>query len=134
MKFLAGSNSGGEKSKVEFVVLADKKEAVFSDSVTVGEKITISLSGKDSGVVKKVEAKPSKLLTFDNINGMYYNNELEDKEDSYIYIEAECNENDLAVSVGESVLKVGSYISVRGKGYATEGHIVAITMGGESND
>ena len=84
--------------------------------------------------MKKVEAKPAQMLTFDNINGLYYNNELDGKEDSYIYIEAECNENDFALSVGESVLKVGSYISVRGKGYATEGHIVAITAGGDSNE
>lgn len=129
-----GKKSVGEKSKVEILVLATDKEKGFSDSIKVGEEIIISLSEKDTGVVKKVESSPSKLLTFNDTEGIYYNNEQEDKEDSYIYIEAECVEDDHSVVVGETILKVGSYIAVRGKGYATEGHIVALNVGGENND
>ena len=134
VKVLGGTDKGNsnmKESKVEFLVLANDKEKGFVDSITPGDDIIISLSGKDSGVVKKVEALPANILTFDNIKGEYINNENDEKEDAYICIEAECTEDERNIIIGETIIKVGSYIAVRGKGFATEGHIVKINVGGE---
>lgn len=123
-----------ETGKVEIVVLADNKEIGFADAVKVGEPITISLSEKDSGVVTKVDTKASTLTSFNSAKGIYYEKSLNSKEDVYIYIEADCIVNDKAVRVGDTVLKVGEFTSVRGKGYATECHIVGVNPGGETNE
>lgn len=134
VKILGTTSGGGEKSKAEIVVLADSKETGFADAVKVGESITISLNEKDSGTVTKVESEPAKVLTFDSVNGVYHNSSVDAKEDVYIYIEADCSVNERAITVGETVVKVGEYTSVRGKGYATECHIVGVTVRGEDNE
>jgi len=131
VKILGGKASGTEMTTAQVVVLADNKNIGFSEAVKIEEWAAISLSEQDGGIVKAVKAQPSKLTALDSINGVYNNVEIPQKEDVYIYIDVECAQNERAITVGETVIKVGENISVRGKGYATEGHIVEINVGGE---
>ena len=130
VKMLGGKASGTEKTTAQIVVLADNKNIGFSEAVKIDEWAAISLSEQDGGVVRDVKAQPSKLTALDSINGVYNNVEIPEKEDVYIYIDVECTQNERAITVGKTVVKVGENISVRGKGYATEGHIVEINAGG----
>ena len=131
VKILGGKASDTKKTTAQVVVLADDKNIGFSEAVKIDEWAAISLSEQDGGIVKDVKFQPSKLTALDSINGVYNNVEIPDKEDVYIYMDVECTQNERAITVGETVIKVGENISVRGKGYATEGHIVEINIGGE---
>ena len=129
-----GSSGNGVKSKVDFTVLADSKELGFSNAIKPGDEVVINLSTEDKAVVKKVEAAPSKILTFNSNDGIYSNRENDKKEDVFITLEADADEDDISIVTGETIIRVGAYTVVKGKGYATEGHIVEIKAGGEDSE
>ena len=125
------SSSNTETVKREIVIMATDKDTGFADAVRVNERATISLTAKDGGIVTRVESEPNVIMTFDAINGTYQNVENEAKEDVYIYVDVECEEDEKAIKVGGTIVRVGEAISIRGKGYATQGHIVQINDGGD---
>ena len=51
--------NGAQKQKVQFKVMLQRQDKGFADAVTVGDKVTISLTEKDGGVVKEVKPKPA---------------------------------------------------------------------------
>lgn len=115
-----------EKSAVEFTVLVAEKDISFADAITVGGRVTLSLTEKDGGVVKNVEAKVAEKLAFNSIDGSYSIQKIEDKRDVYVTVVADVKESDLAVKTGGTEIRVGEKIPVRGKGYATEGYIIEV--------
>ena len=131
VKVLGSGAAATEKSKVEVVVMASSKDKGFAEAVRIGEKATLSLTEKDGGIVTEVKAEPTVSMTFDSINGTYQNVSNEEKEDVYIYVEADCDVSDKYIKTGGTVIRVGEKISVRGKGYATEGYVVEIHEGGD---
>ena len=115
-----------EKSKVEFTVLISEKDISFADAMTIGDRVTLSLTEKDGGVLKNIEAKVAETVTFNSIDGSYKIQQIEDKRDIYLTIEADVEKSDLAVKTGGTEIRVGEEIPVRGKGYATSGYIIEV--------
>lgn len=126
IKFAPSLFADKKKSAVEFTVLVAEKDISFSDAITVGGRVTLSLTEKDGGVVKNVEAREAEKLAFNSIDGSYSIQKIEDKRDVYVTVEAEVEETDLAVKTGGTEIRVGEKIPVRGKGYATEGYIIEV--------
>ncbi len=120
-----------QSNKVEIVVMASKKSKGFSEAVKIGEKANLSLTEKNGGIVTRVEKKPASTLTLNSVLGTYQNVLNEEKEDVYIYVEAECDISDKHIKIGDTIVRVGENIAIRGKGYASEGFVVQINEGGD---
>ena len=117
---------GAENEKVDFTVLIQNEGENFADAITVGDRVTISLTEKDGGIVKNVETKPAVTLAYNSIDGTYASETIEGKYDVYVTIEAEMDINDLALKTGGTAVKVGAEVPVRGKGYASMGYVIEI--------
>lgn len=125
-KVFGGNVDTGDKTTVEAVVLLSEEENQVADAISEGDKITVSLTEKDSGVLKKKEIKEAEKMVYDSINGEYTTTVVEDRVDIYATVELEVTESDLAYSTGSTVVKVGEKIPFRGKGYALEGYVIEI--------
>ena len=119
-------NTHSEKATVEAVMLITSQEPEFADALTVGDRITMSLTEKDSGVLKDFRVGPAKAMVYNSIDGTYKMEEIPNKIDVYATIELECSVSDLAFTVGSTDIKVGTSTPFRGKGYATYGYIIEI--------
>ena len=118
--------SSDKQEKVEFTVLVQNQDQGFADAISAGDKVTISLTEKDGGIVKNVKAEPAVTLAYNSIDGEYSNEVVEGKCDVYITVEAEADVSDLAIKTGGTAIKVGADIPVRGKGYASSGYVIEI--------
>lgn len=116
----------GENNKVEFTVLLTDREKGFSEAFAEGDKVTLSLTEKDGGVIKSVSAEDTNQMVYNSMTGEYSNIINPSKEDITLVIEAECSINDMAIKTGDTAIKVGVDIPVRGKGYATSGYIIDV--------
>ncbi len=126
VKFAPSLLTKTEKSKAEFTVLISEKDISFAEAMSVGDRVTLSLTEKDGGVVKDIDVKTAETLAFDSIDGSYNIEEIEDKRDIYVTIEADVKTSDLSVMTGGTEIRVGEQIPVRGKGYATNGFIIEV--------
>lgn len=115
-----------EKAKVDFTVLLSAEDKGFSDAMSVGDNVTLSFTEKDGGVIKTIEARPAEYMVFDSINGEYKVQRVEDQEDIYVTIESDVDITDLYVKTGDTEIRTGEEIPVRGKGYASSGYIISV--------
>ena len=115
-----------EKKKVTVTVMIAEKDEEVAAAMNEGDKVILSLTERDSGTVTAVKAEPSKRLTYNSIEGNYDYINIENKEDIYVTIEADCNITDTAAMTGSTDIKVGKQIPVRGKGYAANGYIISM--------
>lgn len=112
--------------QVEFTIQITGKDEGFSETMKEGDKVTLSLTEKDGGIIKGIETTSAQTMVFDSLTGEYKIVTLDEKEDIYLTVEANCAIDEKAISVGDTKIKVGTDIPVRGKGYATSGFIIAV--------
>lgn len=119
--------SGGAKNeKVSFVVMLQEKEPELLDAMKAGDRVTISLTEKDGGVITDVKGEVAKTLAYNSIDGTYSNQLVDGKVDIYVTVEADCTVSETAAKAGDTAIKVGTEVPVRGKGFASMGFIIAI--------
>ncbi len=107
------------------VLLADKEKAL-ADSMKVGDRVTMSLTEKDGGVITGIDVTPAKKAVFDSISGMYVTQEIPNKCDIYVTLDVDAQVSDVAVKDGSVILQVGAETPIRGKGYASMGYTIAV--------
>lgn len=112
--------------KVAFTVMIQDREKGLADTMKAGDKVTLSLTEKDGGVITGVHTQPTVAMVYDSIDGSYRNEVNDEREDIYIDIEADCTVSDKAIQTGDTKIKVGQEIPVRGKGYASNGYVIEI--------
>lgn len=112
--------------KVSFTVMIQDREKGLADTMTAGDKVTLSLTEKDGGIIKEVKTEPTVVMVYDSIKGEYRNEVNAEREDIYITIEADCDVNDKVMKTGDTTIRVGEGIPIRGKGYAANGYIIEI--------
>lgn len=115
-----------ERSKAEFTILISEKDESFAEAMSVGDRVTLSLTEKDGGVIKDIKTEPAQLMVFDSISGVYKIQSLEDKSDIYVTVEADAEATELAIKTGDTKIRVGEQVPVRGKGYAANGYIIEV--------
>lgn len=115
-----------DKEKVEFTVMMGEKEPEYGEAIKVGDNVTISFTEKDGGVVKDVRIEQAKRHAYNSVDGTYSIEPVNDKVDVYVTIEAEATATDTLIKTGDTPLKVGLGIPVRGKGYAAMGYIITV--------
>ena len=111
---------------ITFTVMLPQQDDNFAEAVQIGDKVTISLTEKDGGVVKEVKSEPATAIAFNSIDGSYANEVIEGKTDVYVTVEADVVSSDLALKTGGTAVKVGAEVPVRGKGYAAMGYVIEI--------
>ena len=118
---------GKSKSeKVTFVVMMQEKDIELAEAMKAGDKVTLSLAEKDGGIIKDVSYVPATRQTFSSMNGVYTDVPVENKVDLYVTVEADCIISETAAKTGDTAIKVGTDIPVRGKGFASSGYIITI--------
>lgn len=118
--------TASENEKVSFTVMMSEKSPELAEAMKAGDKVTLSLTEKDGGIIKEVKTEPSERLTLNSIDGKYVNEPVANKVDIYVTVEADCTISDKAIKTGDTAIKVGTDIPVRGKGYAASGYIITI--------
>lgn len=111
---------------INFTVMLPQQDENFAAAIKEGDKVTISLTEKDGGVVKAVRSEPATAIAFNSIDGSYANEVINGKSDVYVTVEANVTSTDLALKAGGTAIKVGSDIPIRGKGYASTGYVIEI--------
>lgn len=126
MKGIPMLKSGTEETDAECTVLISNVEKELGEAMQVGDTVTMSLTEKDGGVIKDVQIKPAELSAYNSISGEYITQTIADKYDIYVTIGVKAKESDTAITVGSTIIKVGSETPVRGKGYAATGYTIDI--------
>ncbi len=125
-KVFGTQKATGDTKTIEAVVLIAKADKEAADAITKGDNITISLTEKDTAVLKDINIEDAETMVFNAIDGKYIIETIEDKVDIYATIELDATENDYAFKTGSTVVKVGEKLPFRGKGYALEGYVIEI--------
>ena len=122
------SKAKGDTTKIEAVILLAKEDPEVAEAIenAKGGEVTVSLTEKDTGVLKNVEVKDAETMVYNSIDGKYAIEPVEGKVDIYATVELEVTENDYAYTCGSTVVKVGESMPFRGKGYALEGYVITI--------
>lgn len=121
-----GSSVKTEAQQVEFTVMISDREKGLADTMSAGDKVTLSFMEKDGGVIKDVKTEPSTIMVYDGIEGVYRNEINQEREDIYVTVTADCEVSERAIKTGDTMIKVGMNVPIRGKGYATSGYIIEI--------
>ncbi len=132
-KMLGGKTSSGNKTAIEVQIHIANQDAALGEAIKagIGDEVTLSLTEKDSGILKAVDIKPAEIMVYDSIKGEYKLDTAGDNVDIYATVEAEVEETDYAFLAGSTQIKVGNATPFRGKGYATEGNVIVIEKVGE---
>ena len=135
-KFFGGKLTHGTKTTIEAQILIANQPAQLGTAIEAGkgEDVTLSLTEKDSGVLKDAKIVPAEVVVYDSINGEYKIQHSETNVDIYATVNIAVEENDYAFLAGTTQIKVGSAIPFRGKGYASEGNVITISKEVGSND
>lgn len=115
-----------ETTKAVYTVMLNGKDKEFSNAITVGDTVSISNKEKDTGVVTDVKSMPAESIQLDSINGTYSKGEIQNKQDVYVTIESKVTATDSLIKAGNTPIKVGLSMPVRGKGYASMGFVVEL--------
>ena len=107
------------------VLLADKEKAL-AEAMHVGDRVTMSYTEKDGGVITDISVTPAKKTVFDSISGTYVTQDVDDKCDIYVTLDVDAEVTDTSIESGSVVMKVGSDTPIRGKGYASSGYMIVI--------
>ncbi len=103
-------------------------EKALIDEIEVGDTIFLTVDNVDPAtIIAKQEATPTTLLAFDEATNSYVETSTEEGVyKSLITIEAEVRENDANIYAGNTPLKVGAPVFVKGKGYSSKAYIVEL--------
>lgn len=126
VKTFGKSTLKGESKTIDAVVLIAKEDQYVGEAIKAGDTITVSLTEKDTGVLKDVRIEDAVTMVYNSIDGVYQTETVEGKVDIYATVELEVTENDYAFATGSTVVKVGEKMPFRSKGYALEGFIIEI--------
>lgn len=131
VKMFSTATVGGEGKTIQATVLLARQEKTVADAINAGDKITVSLTEKDSGILKSIDVQDARTMVYNAIDGEYVNENVEGMVDIYATVELDVTETELAYTTGSTFVKVGEKMPFRGKGYALEGFVISIDEQGK---
>lgn len=117
---------GGDSKKIEVEVLIANQDESLADALHIGDEVTVSLTEKDSGILRNFRAEQAETMVYDSINGEYNNVPVENRIDIYATVELDVKESDYAFRAGSTIIQVGTDLPFRGKGFASKGFVITI--------
>ncbi len=119
---------GLDGTKAIFTVeLSDGTLELFNQ-MQVGDVVNIALDSVDYATITEIsEPTPTMVQAFDTITGKYkFAAPQNPRYTAFITVEAEANENESSIYVGNTEVKVGKPVFIKGKGYSGKGFIVKL--------
>ena len=120
--------NGASLKKISYTVMAENVSGDVEKFITEGEKIYNSSNYDYLGVLKSFKIVPQQAYNYNIVTGEYEKYEVPDKYCVYMEIEGNGNETVKEITVEGTLVKVGKYINVKGKGYAFGGYMVDISL------
>ena len=115
-----------QSTTATFTVLIAAQEPGVADAMHVGDSVSLSYTDKDGGRLVDIQTQPAETMTFDSIAGEYKTETIEGKEDIFVTVEADVNASDTYIKTGETFIRVGSQMPIRGKGYVASGFVISL--------
>lgn len=122
----------GESLTLEFSVEVAAGEASIIDIAKPGDAVT--LSGKSRAIIKEVTYKPAQKLVLDQISGEYKLETIPDKFDIVATVAASATQTDKDICISNTPVKVGSKMSLEGRGFAVNGAIIDMKLLNENGE
>lgn len=126
MLIVSPAKDKGTPHQLEFVVEMPTTTYDISELVKVGDKV--SLLGKDSATVTKVEAKAARKLVLDSISGKYKYSIVPEKFDVLVTLTGDAVETEREIAIGSTPIRIGSTMSVEGRGYSINGAVIDMEL------
>ncbi len=126
MFFAGGKNVDSTNNLVEYDIEITLKTKEYADVIKVGDDIRDSVKGNYLGKVIDVQVMPSTKVTEDLENGKYIQAEVPNRYDIVLTLEANGMVTSSSIAAEGSQIAVGKRMYIKGKGYASEGYILAI--------
>ncbi len=120
------ANSKGTAKKLEFSVLVPMSTEDIASLVKTGD--TVTLSAKGDVTVKKTQVTPASKLSLDAVAGQYKLSMVPEKVDIIVTAEGSATESDQQITVGKTPVRVGTSISLDGRGYSLTGTVLEMNL------
>ncbi len=111
---------------VYFTVQMKEEPANFADNIRIGDKINDSTRGYYYGTVSDVTVEPMTEPEPDLVNNAMKRSVVPDRY--FVNVTIKCNgtESDTAITAEGQKITIGKELTIKGKGYAGEGFVVAL--------
>ncbi len=126
MFFAGGKNVDNTNKIVEYDIEITLKTKEYADVIKVGDSIRDSVKGNYLGKVVDVQVLPATKVTEDLENGKFIQAEVPNRYDIVLSLEANGTVTSSNITAEGSEIAVGKRMYIKGKGYASEGYILAI--------
>ncbi len=113
-------------NKVVYKIRTSESTPKGFDMIEEGTTIFDGLKNYNIGKIIKKEYEPSTRFAVNESKKVFEKNELEDKIDIILTIEADATSTDKEILVGDYELKIGNETFIKGKGYAGGGYVISI--------
>lgn len=106
---------GTKSVNVEFEAQIALLDENVADLIKEGD--TVNLMGRDAATVKEVTTTPGKKMVFNSLAGTYDFEDYPNKVDVNLIITATGSESDTEIKIGNTIIRTGSNVPIKGKGY-----------------
>lgn len=122
------ADSGDKNVKAIIEIEFMKKDEYLTELPKVGDSVTIGVKEKMPAVVTKVEARPAEEVSYDLNVGSASWQEIPNKYDIYITMEADAVETKDRININGSPIRIGDSDAVRAKGWAGHGFVTKLDI------
>lgn len=129
---ISPAKKDGEQKQLTFVVEVQTTTLDVLNLVKAGD--TVTLSGRSDATIQDVKFAPAQKLVLDHTTGKYKLSEVPEKFDVYATVTAPATETDKDISVGNTAVKVGSKLSLEGRGYSINGAVLEMSLYDENGE
>jgi len=98
----------------------------FHEKISIGDTIEDSSKGYYYGVVYGIEVEPTVMVTLDSVNQQMVRAEVPKRETVLLTVKCDGTESDAEIQANGQVIKIGQKMTIKGKGYAMGGFILAM--------
>jgi hypothetical protein len=122
--YAALQNADVKKVMVTYTVELSGVDQDLYDLIVVGEELKDNLRTLYLGKIIDKSKTPASVVYWNKEAKQFFETENANKDTVLVTIEAEGQEDDISVSIGEILIKVGRQLYLKGKGYTSAGYIV----------
>lgn len=122
------ADSGDKNVKAIIEIEFMKKDEYLTELPKVGDSVTIGVKEKMPAVVTKVEARPAEEVSYDLNVGSASWQEIPNKYDIYVTMEADAVETKNQININGSPIRIGDSDAVRAKGWAGHGFVTKLDI------
>ncbi len=120
----SGAEQTAQVSKVIYTVEQSDATLEQVEAVKVGDRVNIGVNGVDSSIITDVKSAPAEKVEFDALTGQYKLVTIPERYALQVTCEADATVTDMAISAGNTPVRVGAEFALKGRGYAVIGFVI----------